>query len=84
MVLVQAYPVEAEFVGVLHFVKITVVKLGPEFGVVVAVGEGDPRRSVLFDRIEVDMAVGHQVEVEELHGSGPSLLSDLMTIRTGR
>src|SRR5690349_22384151 len=67
--LVEADAVEAEPVGELHLVEILVVEAGALLGIVILVGESHPGRAVALDRVEVDVAVGHQVEVEEFHAA---------------
>ena len=69
MVLVEADAVEAERVGELHLVEILVIELGALLRIVVAVGIGDPGGAVLLDRVEVGVAIGHEVEVEEFHAA---------------
>src|SRR5262245_12993968 len=69
MMLVDAHAVEAELVRLLELVEILVVELGAPHGVVVAVGEGDPRVAVALDRVHVDGGIRHQMEVEDLHAA---------------
>ena len=67
MVLVEADAVEAELVRQLHLVEIIVIEFGALLRIVVAVRERHPRGAVLGDRIEIGVAVGHQMEIEDLH-----------------
>src|ERR1700729_1434049 len=66
MMLVEADAVEAELVGELHLVEIVVIELGAFLGIVMAVRECHPSRTVLGDGVEIDVRIRHQVEVEEL------------------
>jgi hypothetical protein len=69
MVLVEAHAVEAELVGILHLVEVVVVELGALLRIIVAIGEGDPRRAVLSDRVEIGVPVRHEMKVEDLHAA---------------
>jgi hypothetical protein len=69
VVFVQAHAVEAEPVGQFHLVEIFVIEFRALARIVVPVGIGDPCGAVLVDRVEVGVAIGHQVEVEELHAA---------------
>ena len=68
MVFVEADAVEAELIGELHLVEIVVIEFGAFFRIVVLVRERHPGGAVLGDGVEIDGAIRHQVEVEELHG----------------
>ena len=67
MVLVEAHAVEAELVRQFHLVEIVVIELGALLRIVVAVGVRDPRGAVLADRVEIGVAIRHQMEIEDLH-----------------
>ena len=70
VVLVEADAVEAELVGELHLVEIFVIELGALLRdrrcALENVTQAEPLR---VDGVEVDVAIGHQVEVEELHAA---------------
>ncbi len=67
VVFVEADAVEAKLVGQFHLVKVLVIKLRALFGIVIAVGKRHPCRAVAADRVEIDMAIRHQVKVEDFH-----------------
>jgi hypothetical protein len=60
--------IEAELIGKLHLVEIVVIKFGPEARVIVRIGECDPGGSVAPDGVQIDVPVGHEMEIEKLHG----------------
>ena len=68
---VDADPVEAELVGEFQFVQIAVVKLRALFRIVIGVGQGDPGRLVMLQKIGVDILVRHQVKEMEFHQAAP-------------
>ncbi len=82
MVLVEAHAVEAKPVGELHLVEIFVIKLGTFVRLVMSIREGHPGRAVLLDGIEVGVAIGHQMEVEDLHAAALMPLMKLWSSET--
>ena len=69
VMLVEADAVEAELVRKLHLVEIVVIKLGAFLRVVELVRQRHPGGAVARDLVEVDMTVGHEMEVEKLHAA---------------
>ena len=71
MVLVDAHPVKAHFVGKLQLVQVVSVVLLAQFRIEVFVGQVHPR-AVVF-RLEVlgQMLVRHQMEEGDFHGALP-------------
>ncbi len=67
VMLVDDDAVEAQLVGRLELIEILVVQLRALLGIVVGVGIGHPCRTVLGDRLEIGVGIGHQVEVEDFH-----------------
>ena len=67
--LVDAEPVVAELLGVLHLVEVLVVERVAALRIVVAVRQRDPRRGVPAIEIVGQVRPRHEMEVEELdHG----------------
>src|SRR5437016_8733984 len=69
VMLVEAHAVKAELVGELHLIEILVIELGALLRVVMPVRERDPGRAVLADRIEIDVPIRHEMEIEEPHAA---------------
>ena len=67
VMLVDADAVEAELLAIDEEVDMALVFVGALDRIVEAVGQHDPGRAVLRRRLEIERAIGHQVEGEELH-----------------
>src|SRR5208282_475178 len=69
MVLVDAYAVETELLGVLKFVEIAIVKKMPLLRIIVPVGQSHPGGRVFAFIVEVGGEFGpwHEVKEVELH-----------------
>src|SRR6185312_14616207 len=63
----------AETLGIFELVEIAVVELVPLDRIVVAVRQHHPVGRVLLIEVEIEGAVGHQMEEEEFHRRAPSM-----------
>src|SRR5262245_25167690 len=69
VMLIEADAVEAELVGKLHLIEILVIEFRTLLRIVMPVRERHPGGTVLCDRIEIGVPVGHEMEIEELHAA---------------
>src|SRR5262249_28738229 len=68
MMLVAAYAVKAELIGVDQLVHIAIVELGTFAGIVISVRQRDPGGVVGLVVVEIEVGKRHQVDHVELHG----------------
>ena len=69
--LVNADAIEAAFRGEGELLDIFLVEIGAARGIVEGVRKIDPIGVELVSRLEIEMAVGHEMEGEEFHALPP-------------
>jgi hypothetical protein len=72
VVFVHADAVEAHLLGIFELVEILVIGDVTELGLVQAVGQVDPHRTMLLTEVVRHVRPGHQMEPGEFHRVTPS------------